>query len=120
MSLYLVSTDSNGVLLVERYEGDYPVADAAEAWPKVIYFEHEPSTQDWEITITLRLEPEDGAPLAEIPEAMANLADVMFVQAEDGLYRLGSPEAEGDVENTFLGHFLGTMGDAPVVKRVDR
>lgn len=77
------------------------------------------TTQDWEITISLRLEVEEGAPLAEIPEAMTNLADVMFVQAEDGLYRLGSPEAEGDVENVFLGNFLGTIADAPVVRRVD-
>lgn len=47
------------------------------------------------ITITLPIEGNDTAS-PEIRSALNALADVMLVQAEDGLWSLGSPEAEND------------------------
>jgi hypothetical protein len=38
----------------------------------------------------------------EIRRALDALADVMAVQAEDGLFTLGSPEAEGEEPNEYL------------------
>jgi len=63
------------------------------------------------ITITLPIEGGDTATNQEVLDALQALADVMLVQAEDGLYRLGSKEAsdlyndagtEVEVENTYL------------------
>jgi hypothetical protein len=48
------------------------------------------------IIITLPVEGEDTATNPEVVDALNNLAAVMLVQAEDGLWTLGSPEAEGE------------------------
>ena len=46
----------------------------------------------------------DAEDTEEVRNALANLADVMLVQAEDGLYLLGSPDTENpEVVNVFLG-----------------
>jgi len=47
------------------------------------------------ITITLPIEGGDTAS-PEIAAALDALADVMLVQAEDGLWSLGSPESENE------------------------
>lgn len=57
------------------------------------------------VDINIRLSL-DAEPSPEVRDALASLADVMLVQAEDGLYRLGWKDAEDEViENTFLGEF---------------
>jgi len=48
------------------------------------------------ITITLTVEGDDVATNPEVLAALDSLADVMLVQAEDGLWSLGSPESETD------------------------
>lgn len=122
---YYAQTDENGVTCVDRVHEFSQnenrkdgIASLAESYPDIVYFDV-PIRQTWTITISLELDPEEGAEQAAIAEAMANLADVMYVQAEDGLYRLGSPDADGDGGNAFLGTFLGHIGDAPVVRRID-
>lgn len=62
------------------------------------------------ITIKLPVEGNDTATDPDVRFALECLADIMLVQAEDGLYALGSPDAsdltddEGNVtvENTYL------------------
>lgn len=96
-----------------------------------LYRADEVSVQNWTITINLKVAVDPSTSPAIVSEALDNLADIMFVQAEDGLYRLGNPDADdlwvegaGDapgytIENSFLGDFLAEA--APVtVKRVDR
>lgn len=53
-----------------------------------------------QITVTVDLSADEMTP--EILRALGALADVMAVQAEDGLYALGSPESAGDEPNEFL------------------
>lgn len=55
------------------------------------------STPTTTVEFTIRLTV-DGTPEESRArlDALMNLADVMVVQAEDGLYTLGSPEAEND------------------------
>lgn len=48
------------------------------------------------ITITLPIEGDDTATNPEVRSALDALADVMLVQAEDGLWTLGSPESEDE------------------------
>jgi hypothetical protein len=48
------------------------------------------------IILTLPVEGEDTATNPAVVDALNNLAAVMLVQAEDGLWTLGSPEAEED------------------------
>lgn len=48
-------------------------------------------TVDIHIKLTMKLE--DGVTLGPAAEALHNLAAVMLVQAEDGLYTLGSPDS---------------------------
>jgi hypothetical protein len=62
-----------------------------------------------EITLDREITP-------QIAEAIANLADVMGVQAEDGLYFLGSPDSEHeDYENEFLAEIERTEVSTKVV-----
>jgi hypothetical protein len=53
-----------------------------------------------QIVVTLDLSTTAMTP--EIRRALDALADVMAVQAEDGLFTLGSPEAEGEEPNEYL------------------
>lgn len=48
------------------------------------------------ITIVLPIEGEDTAHNEDVRHALDALASVMLVQAEDGLWSLGSPESEDD------------------------
>jgi hypothetical protein len=45
-----------------------------------------------QITVSLQVDVEEITP--DVLLALDNLADVMSVQAEDGLYSLGSPDAQ--------------------------
>lgn len=53
------------------------------------------------ITVTLDLEPAQSFDEGEVEEALANLASIMAVQAEDGLYSTGDPDSEAD-DNRYL------------------
>lgn len=62
------------------------------------------------ITFRLAFEPGDDVSTDEIEIALGNLAAVMEVQAEDGLYLAGSPEAEDTMVD---GHWLPNNQVAP-------
>jgi hypothetical protein len=67
----------------------------------------------YQIIIDVKLE-DTTEPTPEVAQAIANLASVMEVQAEDGLYSAGYEEADNyevdgeTVENVFLSHIVET------------
>ncbi len=80
------------------------------------------------VDIVIRLQVQGSpAEVATYREALENLADVMRVQAEDGLYSLGYEDAEADDEdddeddepNEFIAHFDSMNVHAILIEGTD-
>ncbi len=57
----------------------------------------QPATaRDVRIMIRLRIDPAEGVTEPELRSGVENLAGIMLVQAEDGIWTLGSPDAWAD------------------------
>jgi hypothetical protein len=57
----------------------------------------------------------DGKPSQDILDALEALADVMLVQAEDGLYTYGDPDSDEDDNDFLLDFESGQTFDVQIV-----
>jgi hypothetical protein len=73
------------------------------------------------IDIVIRLEIKGRPPKKQLERALDSLADVMAVQAEDGLWALGSPDAEDtdDIQNELVAHIKTARVHAVLIEGVD-
>jgi hypothetical protein len=74
------------------------------------------------VDIVIRLQVAGSpADVARYRAALDCLADIMAVQAEDGLWSLGSPDADGDdIPNDLVADITSTKVHAVLINGVDK
>ena len=65
-------------------------------------------------TILISLEIEDSPRSEEILNALESLAEIMAIQAEDGLWSHGSPESWNDDDANVYVSDISAVGDAEI------